>query len=251
MGLLDVKELTLWYESVFGDVRALYQCTFSVEPARITGLLGKNGAGKTSLFKTVSGVIADESGHIADGAVFFKGDNITGLCPADIVSRGLSHSPQGRHIFYTLSVADNLMLGAGPARKRAGGASRLEADLDRMFGLFPVLKTRYRQKAGILSGGEQQMLSIARALMARPALLLLDEPFSGLSPLVIQAISEALLQLKQEGLAVFMAEQNAEAALLVVDDVGIMEDGFVFGMAPVAEWPLEKIVRQIYFGDRI
>jgi branched-chain amino acid transport system ATP-binding protein len=248
--LLEVNDLTLWYESVVGDVRALYRCAVSIEKASITGMLGKNGAGKTSLFKTLSGVIEDADGHITEGAVFFNGENITGLSPSDIVDRGLSHAPQGRHIFHTLSVLDNLFLGAGPPGKRnRGGGPCIKAELDRMFHLFPVLKERRRQKAGTLSGGEQQMLSIARALMARPTMLLLDEPFLGLAPLVMDTISKALQQLKQEGLTILIAEQNAEAVLLLSDSVCIMDDGFVFGMAPAEQWPLNAVVRQLYFGD--
>jgi len=247
--LLEIKNTTIWYESLFGDIRALDRCSLGIEKGNITCLLGINGAGKTTLFRTISGVISDFDGKITVGDILFNNKSLLKLNPHTIVSMGIGHAPQGRHIFYTLPVEDNLHLGAYPNRKELDSKKKIEKQKHFIFDLFPVLKERRLQKAGTLSGGEQQMLSIGRALMSRPKLLLLDEPFLGLAPVIIEEILKSLKYLKENDLTIFLAEQNAKAALSIADFGFVMDDGYIISQGDAGQLSASKVIQEVYFGD--
>jgi branched-chain amino acid transport system ATP-binding protein len=246
--MLEIHQLTVWYESLFGDIRALDRTALTVHPGTVTCLLGVNGAGKTTLFKTLSGVVKDDDGKVAQGRIRYQGKNLLGCAPRRIVSMGISHAPQDRHIFHTLSVEDNLLLGAYMRRKNRPARKTMERDVMAVFDLFPVLQARRRQKSGTLSGGEQQMLCMGRALMAEPSLLLLDEPFLGLAPKVIHEILNCLRQLRRDGLTILLAEQNAQAALSVADRGHVMEDGFIVETGPPEALWGSSGIRSVFFG---
>jgi len=247
--ILEIKELTIWYESLFGDIRALDRCSLTVEDGSITCLLGINGAGKTTLFKTLSGVVEDFDGKIVNGEILFLNQNIRGQGPSKIVSLGIGQAPQGRHIFHTLSVENNLILGAYLKRKEIRANGTMEKEKRKIFDLFPVLRERRGQKAGTLSGGEQQMLSIGRALMSKPKLLLLDEPFLGLAPMIIEEIITVLKHLLHSGLSILVAEQNARAALSAADFGFIIDDGHIIGNGPSDRLINNTLIRKVYFGE--
>jgi branched-chain amino acid transport system ATP-binding protein len=228
MALLDIHNLTVWYESLFGDLRALHRCSLSIPEGHVVSLLGVNGAGKTSLFMTISGVLKEYDGKVTEGHIRFLDKDILGIHAAVIVSLGLVHAPQGRHIFHSLSVADNLLLGGYTLRGTGGGKKRIGKNTDRIYHLFPVLAEKRGQSAGSLSGGEQQMLNIGRALMSAPSMMLLDEPFLGLAPLVIRMIAGAVTRLKEEGLTLCLAEQNTGAVLPLSDQVYMMDRGYIY-----------------------
>jgi len=247
--ILEINKLTIWYESLFGDIRALDRCSLSIDKGSISCLLGVNGAGKTTLFRTISGVVDDFDGKITQGEILFDQKTLLKCRPHTIVSFGIGHAPQGRHIFFTLSVEDNLYLGAYPIHKTIQSKKQLEDDKQHVYDLFPVLQKRRKQKAGTLSGGEQQMLSIARALMSRPKLLLLDEPFLGLAPVIIEEILTSLRHLKEKGLTIFLAEQNAKAALSIADFGFVMDDGYIVGQGNADQLSASKVIQDVYFGD--
>jgi len=247
--LLEINNFTIWYESLFGDIRALDRCSLTIEQGNITCLLGINGAGKTTLFRAISGVIGDFDGKITNGEILFNNKNLLKLNPHRIVSMGIGHAPQGRHIFYTLSAEDNLYLGAYPNRKEVGSKKQMEKEKQYVYDLFPVLKERHQQKAGTLSGGEQQMLSIGKALMSRPKLLLLDEPFLGLAPVIIKEILKTLKYLKEKGLTIFLAEQNAKAALSIADFGFVVDDGHIVSQGDAGQLSASKIIQEVYFGE--
>jgi branched-chain amino acid transport system ATP-binding protein len=207
--MLKIKNINTHY----GKVHALKNVSLHLNKGEIVTLIGANGAGKTTLLNTLSAITPASSGEI-----LLEGKGVTGLSPDRIVSLGLSQVPEGRQVFNPLTVEENLELGAY-LRYRAGGQKgEISADLERMFQMFPRLKERRRQAAGTLSGGEQQMLAIGRALMARPKLLLLDEPSMGLAPLVVQDIFKVIQLLRsEEGTTILLVEQNARAALKVAD----------------------------------
>ena len=247
--ILEISKLTVWYESLFGDIRSLDRCSLGVHEGMVTCLLGVNGAGKTTLLRTLSGVIEDYDGKITHGEIAFDGKKIIGLRPSSIVALGIGHAPQDRHVFYTLSIEDNLLLGAYMRRKGKGAKMIMERTIQDVFDLFPVLQERRRQKSGTLSGGEQQMLSIGRALMGAPRLLLLDEPFLGLAPIVIGEILSSLERLKQKGLTILLAEQNAKAALSIADNGYFMDEGFIVAKGKAQELLTSAKVEEIYFGE--
>ena len=247
--ILEINKLTVWYESLFGDIRSLDRCSLVVHKGAITCLLGVNGAGKTTLLRTLSGVIDDYDGKITHGEIAFDNKKITGLRPSRIVALGIGHSPQDRHIFYTLSIEDNLLLGAYMRRKGKKARMIIDRAVQDVFDLFPILQERRRQKSGTLSGGEQQMLSIGRALMGAPRLLLLDEPFLGLAPIVIKEILDSLDRLKQKGLTILLAEQNAKAALSIANDGYVMDEGFIVAKGEAKELLTSTKVKEIYFGE--
>lgn len=237
--MLKIKNLNTYY----GKVHALKNVSLHLKRGEIVTLIGANGAGKTTLLNTLSAIIP-----AANGEILLEGKPITGLSADRIVSMGLSQVPEGRQVFNPLAVEENLELGAY-LRYRAGGQkAEIAADMERMYQMFPRLKERRRQAAGTLSGGEQQMLAIGRALMARPKLLLLDEPSMGLAPLVVQDIFRVIRQLRDEGTTILLVEQNARAALKVADRGYVLETGKVILEGIASELLENKDVQRAYLG---
>lgn len=236
-GALEVSGVSVCY----GSISAVRNVSFRVDEGRIVALLGANGAGKSTLLRALSGTIPLAAGHVR-----FGGKEITGLSAPLIVAAGISHVPEGRHVFPTLSVQDNLLLGAYRRRDRDG----MREDRDYVYELFPVLAERRNQSAGTLSGGEQQMLAIGRALMNHPRLLLLDEPSMGLAPQVVERIFEILAALNKGGLTLLMVEQNAEMALSIADEALVLQTGEVALMGSAAELLRDERILLTYLGDR-
>ena len=232
--LLEVAGLA----SHYGRVQALKGVDVAVRPGEIVCLVGGNGAGKTTLLRAVSGVQS-----VGAGTIRFRGEDITRLAPHRRVALGLAQVPEGRQIFAPLSIEDNLRLGAYLRR----GAD-VAADLDDVYGLFPVLKERRRNPAGGLSGGQQQMLAIGRALMSRPKLILLDEPSMGLAPILVDQIFAIVASLKARGVTVFLVEQNAAAALAIADRGYVIETGRIAHEGAAAELLADDRVRAAYLG---
>ena len=204
-------------ESAYGPIRAIRGVSLEVAKGRIGTVLGSNGAGKTTILKTISGIIDPRK-----GTVEFAGENITAKDPAEVVQRGLSHVPEGREVFPLLSVHDNLMMGAYTRKDR----DAVGRDIEAVYGYFPILRERSKQEAGLLSGGQQQMLAISRALMAAPDLMLLDEPSLGLSPRLTREIFEIVIRINRErGTTILLVEQNANMALNVADFGYVIENG--------------------------
>ena len=211
--LLKVENITVAY----GAIKALKGITISVDQGEIVTLIGANGAGKSTTLRTISGLLAPREGHIT-----FNGEEISGAKPHHIVQKGISQAPEGRGIFSNLSVEDNLEMGAFVRRDRDG----VQQDKEKVFGLFPILKERRKQAGGTLSGGEQQMLTIGRALMARPKLLLLDEPSLGLAPQIITQIFNVIRDINtKEGTTILLVEQNANKALHLAHKAYVLETG--------------------------
>jgi branched-chain amino acid transport system ATP-binding protein len=210
-----------------------------VRDAELVTLIGSNGAGKSTTLKTISGLLRPKSGSLR-----YNGQALESLPPYRIVGLGISHAPEGRHIFKGLSAAENLRMGAIQRRDAAG----IRADFERVYGLFPILKERSRQLAGTLSGGEQQMLAIGRALMSRPKLLLLDEPSLGLAPFVIRAIFDTISLLKKAGTTILLVEQNARLSLDIADRAYVMESGRIILEGPAEELKHNPQVENTYLG---
>jgi branched-chain amino acid transport system ATP-binding protein len=236
--LLAIEDLRVSY----GAVSAVKGVSLSVAPGEVVALLGANGAGKSTTLRTISGLTRPRSGSIV-----FAGERIDRLPPSRIVRIGVAHCPEGRRVFGSLSVAENLRLGAA-TRADPGGVA---ADRERMFQLFPILGERMHQSAGTLSGGEQQMLALARALMARPKLLLLDEPSLGLAPIVVQSIFRTLAELKASGVAMLLVEQSISLALGIADRAFVLRTGEVTlsGSAESLKGDYEKVAAA-YLGAR-
>jgi len=210
--LLEMEEIDVFY----GDAQAVWDVSFRVESGKITALIGANGAGKSTLLNTISGVIRP-----AKGRVVYMGKPLINLKPDRVTAMGISHVPEGRRLFSSLTVLENLELGAYlPAMRRLSKDS-----LERVFDLFPVLKNRIGQTAGTLSGGEQQMLAIGRALMARPKLLMLDEPSLGLAPIVVKLLFEIIKTLNSEGVTILLVEQNIHKTLQIADYAFVLKTG--------------------------
>ncbi len=227
----------------YGKIRAVKGISFSVDAAAVVTLIGANGAGKTTTLRTLSGLLQPSAGSVA-----FEGRRIDGVAPHEIVELGIAHVPEGRRIFPRMSVRENLELGAF-SRSGKGPVDQTAADLDRVFGLFPVLAERRRQAGGTLSGGEQQMLAIGRALMSRPRLLMLDEPSMGLSPIMMNLIFTTLAELKAEGTTILLVEQNAQAALALADRAYVIETGSVVLEGSAADLAASEQVRKAYLGE--
>ncbi len=227
-------------ESSYGPIRAIRGVSLTVKKGQIATVLGSNGAGKTTILKTISGILDPTK-----GTVTFKGEDITAQDPALIVQRGLSHVPEGREVFPLLSVHDNLLMGAYTRQDRDGVAR----DIETVYGYFPILRERAKQDAGLLSGGQQQMLSISRALMASPELMLLDEPSLGLSPRLTREIFEIVIRINRErGTTLLLVEQNANMALNVADHGYVLENGRIV-MEDSCERLREKDdIKEFYLG---
>jgi branched-chain amino acid transport system ATP-binding protein len=233
--LLDVRNL----EARYGDTRVLRGLSFEVAEGGITTILGANGAGKTTTLRAVCGMVKTA------GEITLGGTRIEGRATEDIVRLGVGHVPEGRGTFVQLSVAENLRLGAYARRD----LRHLSADMDRVYGYFPVLAERRQQVAGTLSGGEQQMLAVARALMLRPRLLLLDEPSLGLAPLVVREIFRIIRTInREERVSVLLVEQNASLALRLADHAYLMETGTVVMSGPADELRQNDAIRRAYLG---
>ena len=212
--ILEIRDLDVYYQ----NVQALYGISMDIHEGELLVVLGANGAGKTTLLKAISGVIEP-----ANGAIRLQGEPIAGVLPSEIVKRGICHCPEGRKIFSKMTVRKNISLGAYTRKDRSGVA----ADLERMMQLFPILRDRKNQMAGNLSGGEQQMLAIARALMGRPKLLLLDEPSIGLSPILVSKVFEYITRINHDGIPILLVEQNARVALSIAHRCYVLEQGKV------------------------
>jgi len=233
--LLEAKNVCAFY----GATQVLHGLDLNIAEGGITTLLGANGAGKTTMLRSVSGMVR------TTGEIRFAGKSISGRATEDIVRLGIAHVPEGRGTFVRLTVEENLQLGAMTRRD----TKAIPADIDRVFGYFPRLKERYRQQAGTLSGGEQQMLAIGRALMLRPKLMLLDEPSFGLAPLVVQELFEILRTLnKEEHVSIFVVEQNASLALDLADQAYLLETGRVVMAGPAHEIRQDENIRRSYLG---
>jgi branched-chain amino acid transport system ATP-binding protein len=232
--MLELRDLHVAY----GGIRALNGVSLRVDAGELVALIGSNGAGKSTTLKTISGLLRPRQ-----GAVIFEGTDITRAAPDRIVALGISHCPEGRRIFGGLTVRENLLLGAV---QRKGD---IQADLEWIYGLFPILKQRLAQNGGTLSGGEQQMLAIGRALMSRPKLLLMDEPSLGLAPLLVERIFEVIAELKSKGTTMLLVEQNVHHALKVADRAYVIETGQVTLSGPAEELKHNPQVEQSYLGQ--
>ena len=234
--MLEIKNLHVSY----GAINALHGISLSVKAGSIVTLIGANGAGKTTTLKTISGLLKPKSGEI-----FYDGKNIAGLPPHQIVARGLSHVPEGRMIFANLTVLENLQLGAYLQKDR----KIIRHEREHVFSLFPRLKEREKQIAGTLSGGEQQMLAIGRALMSKPKLLLLDEPSLGLAPLLVKTIFEKIVEINREqGLTILLVEQNANLALEISHFGYVLETGKIILQDESAALRQNPQVKSAYLG---
>ena len=229
MSGLVVEDLRL----TLGSQAILRGLTLRVPENGIACVLGSNGVGKTTLMRTISGIY-----HGASGVLSWKGTSLLGRAPHEIVRLGIAQAPEGRHIFATMTVGENLRVGAAD-----------KAELERVVALFPILRDRWRQRAGSLSGGEQQMLCIGRALMARPKLLLLDEPSLGLAPRLITTILDLIARIRTQGIAVLLVEQNARAALGIADHAYVLEGGRVVLEGPAQDIAGERRVVDAYLGS--
>jgi branched-chain amino acid transport system ATP-binding protein len=232
--MLEVEDLHVYY----GNIRALDGISLRVESGELVALIGSNGAGKSTTLKTISGLIRPSR-----GAIRYEGNDITGQSTDRIVALGISHCPEGRHIFGRLTVRENLILG-GIQRP----AADVEPGIDEVTEIFPRLRERLGQAGGTLSGGEQQMLAIARALMSEPRLLILDEPSLGLAPLMVEHIFEVIAGLKEKGLTILLVEQNVHHALDVADRAYVMEAGRIALDGPAAELRHDPRVERSYLG---
>jgi branched-chain amino acid transport system ATP-binding protein len=235
--LLEVNGLSVSY----GDVRALTNVSVAVDNGAIVALVGSNGAGKSTLLKAVAGLLRPSSGQI-----LFMGESIEGLSTKHRVDKGIVLVPEGRRLFQTLTVRENLKLGAYLPRARAS----YDESLERVFGLFPVLRERANGKAGLLSGGEQQMLAIGRAVMARPKLVMVDEASLGLSPILSATIFELIVALNQQGTTVLLVEQNIHMALRICSFAYVMKTGSVALSGTGQELLASEDVRKAYIGER-
>ncbi len=235
--MLKIKKLTVQY----GPLAALYEISLEVKKGEAVSLLGPNGAGKTTLLLTLSGIL-----KTTEGRILFEGEDITNLRPHRIVSKGIGHVPQGRHIFPTLSVIDNLMMGAYRHRRKK---KDIEKDLEWIYQLLPVLQERTHQRAGTLSGGEQQMLSIGRAMMGRPKLLLLDEPSLGLAPRLMDEIFTLFGEMNRTGLTLFIVEQEVLLSLSISSRGYLLRNGRVIKEGSASALMESREVKALGLGE--
>ena len=233
--MLTVSDLHVAY----GNIAALRGVSLEVQAGEIVAVIGPNGAGKSTLLLTITGVVAASRGEVR-----FEGAPIAGIAPERLVARGISLVPEGRRIFGSMSVAENIELGA-TARADRGGVG---GDIDRVLTLFPILRERYRQRAGKLSGGEQQMLAIARALMARPKLLLMDEPSMGLAPILVERSFSIIKEVHESGVAILVVEQNANVSLSIADRGYVLSTGRLVLEGAAASLREDEDLRKAYLG---
>ncbi len=232
--LLEAKGL----HAAYGETKVLHGIDFSVEDGGVTALLGANGAGKTTTLRAICGMVRTQ------GEIIFGGETISGMATEDVVRRGVAHVPDGRGTFMELTVEENMRLGSITRKDR-----EVEADFERMFGYFPRLKERFRQQAGTLSGGEQQMLAITRALLLRPRLLLLDEPSFGLAPLIVKEIFNIMQRIRdEERVSILLVEQNASLALAFAEDAYLLETGRIVVSGKAADISKDESIRRSYLG---
>ncbi|GAA2122459.1 ATP-binding cassette domain-containing protein [Streptomyces synnematoformans] len=234
--LLQVEDLKVAY----GKIEAVKGISFTVQQGEVVTLIGTNGAGKTTTLRTLSGLLKP-----AGGKIFFDGTPLNGIGAHKVVAMGLAHSPEGRRLFPRLTITENLQLGAF-LRKDPDG---VQQDINMCYDLFPILGERRKQAAGTLSGGEQQMLAMGRALMSRPKLLMLDEPSMGLSPIMMQKIMETIRELKAQGTTILLVEQNAQAALSIANHGHVMEVGKIVLSGTGEELLHDESVRKAYLGE--
>ncbi len=232
--VLKVEDINVYY----GSIHAIKGISFEVGEGEVVTLIGANGAGKSTTLNTISGLLRSKTGSIE-----FMGQPLAHVPPHKIVSRGLALVPEGRRVFLQMSVQENLEMGAYTQK---GGS--LQADLDMVYQLFPRLKERYRQTAGTLSGGEQQMLAMGRALMSHPKLLMLDEPSMGLAPILVEQIFEIIQNLHAQGTTILLVEQNAQAALSVADRGYVLETGKIVTTGTGAELLASPAIKKAYLG---
>lgn len=233
--MLEVKNLCVNY----GAIKALHGISFDVNQGEIITLIGSNGAGKTTTLHSISNIIKKQK-----GTIIFNGDDITNLGADKIVAKHLIQVPEGRRVFANLSVLENLQLGAYLRKDRAG----IEKDIEHVFTLFPRLKERIKQAAGTLSGGEQQMLAMGRALMSQPKLLLLDEPSMGLAPILVDEIFEIIKRINADGTTILLVEQNAFKALSIADRAYVLETGEIIKSGKASELLSDDSVKKAYLG---
>ena len=237
MALLSLNNLHTYY----GRVHTLKGITMSVDEGDIVTLIGANGAGKSTTLRTISGLVRPR-----EGTITFQGQRLGNIPAHLIVEMGVSHAPEGRKIFSTLTVQENLNMGA---YRLGSNRARISANLERVFELFPRIKERRKQIAGTLSGGEQQMLCIGRALMGNPKLLLLDEPSLGLPPMLVKTIFDTVRQINDQGVTILLVEQNARAALKLADKAYVLETGSIVLAGPAQELLQDERVRKAYLGE--
>ncbi|HVL56670.1 MAG TPA: ABC transporter ATP-binding protein [Burkholderiaceae bacterium] len=235
--MLEVNDLVTTY----GKIEALKGVSLHVDNGRITCLLGPNGAGKTTLMMSIAGILQPRRGSIRLG-----GDELVGLTPAKIVGKGVALVPENRLVFPQMSVRENLLAGAYQRR----GNAEIEQDVERMYARFPRLKERREQLAGTLSGGEQQMLAVARALMSRPRVLLMDEPSLGLAPMIVAEIFGIIGELNRDGTTIFLVEQNAHMALQVAHQFFLMEQGRITFQGTPGQVAEDEVIQRAYLGAR-
>ena len=233
--MLEVRDLHVYY----GEIHALKGISFTVRQGEIVTLLGNNGAGKTTTLRTLSGLLAARGGDVQ-----LEGASLLGIAPHDVVLRGITHVPEGRRIFNRLTVVENLEMGA-----YTRSDTDIGQDMEHVFTVFPRLKERRTQVAGTLSGGEQQMLAIGRALMARPRLLLLDEPSMGLAPVLVEQIFETVLTINRQGVTILLVEQNAAMALSIAERGYVLETGRLALEGRARELADNPEVRRAYLGE--
>ena len=236
MALLEVQDM----HSYYGNIHALRGISLTVEEGEVVTLIGSNGAGKTTTLRSINGVLPPRQGKVV-----FGGEEIQGIPAHDMITRGIAQSPEGRKIFSRMTVLENLEMGAYHRGDRDG----IRGDMDNVFGLFPRLQERIKQEAGTMSGGEQQMLAIGRALMSRPKLLLLDEPSMGLAPVLVERIFDIIKEINKQGTTILLVEQNANVALEIATRGYVLESGAIVTSAPAEQLRQDPKVREAYLGE--
>lgn len=234
--VLEVNDVHTYY----GNIHALKGVTIKVQPGEIVTLIGSNGAGKSTTLKTISGILKPAKGNVT-----FEGNRIDQIPPDEVVKLGIAQSPEGRRIFSRMTVLENLEMGAFARKDRAN----VKSDMDRVFDLFPRLKERLNQKGGTMSGGEQQMLAIGRAMMSRPKVLLLDEPSMGLSPILVETIFDVVRDINKQGTTILLVEQNALMALQVANRGYVLQTGQIVMEDSGANLLKSEMVRKAYLGE--